>query len=279
MKAIFRKTAIIGVGLIGGSIALGMKKYNLTRTVVGAFRRDKSLQEAKKNKIIDYGYLDIETAVSGADLIIFAAPVAEIIKIAKEIKTFVSKTATITDVGSTKSEVVKELSKLYPDNYLGSHPLAGSEKKGCFYSSADLFKGKITILTPHKNSNPKITKSVKILWEKLGSMVISMDADMHDELLSRLSHLPHLLMYALMNFVNISQLKYASTGFRDATRIAASNVEMWSQIFISNRKFIVKDIDLYIKQLKKYRDLIRKSDRAKITSQIKNAADKRRQLR
>ncbi|MDP8233867.1 MAG: prephenate dehydrogenase/arogenate dehydrogenase family protein [Candidatus Saelkia tenebricola] len=275
MKSIFDRIAIIGIGLIGASIAQSVKENKIAKEVVGFFRREKALKEALKDKIVDQGYLDLESAVKGADFIILAVPVYEIIKIAELIKDFIPQNTLITDIGSTKLQIVKKLSKIYP-NYIGAHPLAGSEKKGAEFSSHELFDNKITILTPTAMTNPKTTGLMKKFWKSLGAKTVIMNPDIHDEIVSRISHLPHLLMYGLMNMVTDEHLQYASSGFKDSTRIAVSDPNIWMEIFLSNKKYLLKDIDLFIKHLEKYKKFLTGTMEEDILSVITDAADKRK---
>ncbi len=277
MKPVFDKVTVIGVGLIGASLARGIKKNKIARETAGYFRRKEALKEAVRGKIVDKGYLDITSAVKGAELVIFAVPVYEIIKVAEAIKDFIPPGALVTDIGSTKSQIVKKLSKIY-SNYVGAHPLAGSEKKGAEFSSPDLFKGKVTVLTPVKMTNVKTTAVMKKFWKALGAKVLIIPPDIHDKMVSRISHLPHLLMYSLMNMVGDDSLQYASSGFKDSTRIAASDPHIWTEIFLSNKKYLSKDIDLFIKHLEKYKKFLSSSGKKRLSSVIEDASDKRKQL-
>jgi len=278
MKPVFNKVSIIGVGLIGASLARGIKKNKISRQIAGFFKRKEALKKAVRGKIVDKGYLDIASAVKEAELVIFAVPVYEIIKVAEAIKDLIPSGALVTDIGSTKSQIVKKLSGIYP-HYVGAHPLAGSEKKGAEFSSPDLFEGKITVLTPTKITNVKAANTMKKFWKALGAKVLIMPPATHDKMVSRISHLPHLLMYSLMEMVSEDDLKYASSGFKDSTRIAASDHHIWTEIFLSNKKYLLKDIDLFIKHLEKYRKFLSSSRRRKLSSVIENASEKRKRLK
>jgi prephenate dehydrogenase len=274
----FRRVCIIGVGLIGGSIALGVQKNKLAEKVVGFFRRKASLKLAEKMGIVEKGYLDIEEALSGSDLIILSTPIAEILRLGKEIRKFLPSDILITDVGSSKSKIVKELSRLYP-GYVGSHPLAGSEKRGWSYSRADLFEGRITILIPIKSSDKKAVNLIKGFWKNLGARVVLMSPQAHDRLLSRISHLPHLLMYALMNLIEQEELSYAATGFKDATRIAASEPQLWLEVFSSNQKNILRETSRFIQQLERYQQAIAEGREEMLLNLLRDACRKRKRLK
>jgi len=278
MSREFNRVAIIGVGLIGGSLAKAIKKSGIAKEVVGYFKRESSLKKAKKLNLLDGYYRDLDQAVLGSDLIILATPVYSIIDIGKAIKGSLLEEALITDAGSTKREIVNELTKLYPKNYLGAHPLAGSEKRGVEYANSELFKNKVVILTPTEKTPIAVFRKLKLFWKSIGMKIVVLDPDTHDKMLSKVSHLPHLLMCLLLESVTKDDLRFASSGFRDATRIAASDSKLWSDILLSNRKNIIKDIDDYIKMLLKYKNFIKKGSREELQSSIANAASKRRQL-
>ncbi|MDP8215794.1 MAG: prephenate dehydrogenase/arogenate dehydrogenase family protein [Candidatus Kaelpia imicola] len=278
MSRKFNRVVIIGVGLIGGSLAGAIKKSGIAKEVVGYFRRESSLKRAKRLKMLDSYYRDLDQAVSGSDLIILTTPVYSIMGIGKAIKGSLLDEALIMDAGSTKREIVAELTRLYPENYLGVHPIAGSEKRGVEYADPELFKDRVVILTPTKKTSIAVLGKLKLFWKSVGAKIVILNPETHDKILSKVSHLPHLLMYLLLESVTKEDLKFASSGFHDATRIAASDSKIWSDIFLSNRKNIVKDIDNYIKKLLKYKNFIEKGFEKELQSSIADAASKRRQL-
>lgn len=257
---------------------MGIQKNKLAKKVVGFFRRKASLKLAEKMGIVEKGYLDIEEALSGSDLIILSTPITEILRLGKELRKLLPPDVLITDVGSSKSKIVKELSRLYP-GYVGSHPLAGSEKRGCGYSRADLFEGRITILTPIKSSDKKAVNLIKNFWKTLGARVVLMSPQAHDRLLSRISHLPHLLMYALMNLIDQEELLYAATGFKDATRIASSEPQLWLEVFSSNKKNILRETGRFIQQLERYQQAIAEGREKVLLNLLRDACKKRKQLK
>jgi prephenate dehydrogenase len=277
VKEGFKRVCIIGVGLIGGSLALGIKKRGLAEKVVGVFRRRSSLYKAKRGGIVDEGYLDHRKALEDSDLVILATPIYKIIEIGKQIRDDFAPDSILMDVGSTKYEIVKELSKIYP-NFVGSHPLAGSEKRGCEHASADLFDSKTVIITPTKSTNKEALSRVKWLWEGLGAKVLMMEPRIHDKILSKVSHLPHLLMFCLLETVGMEEIKFASSGFKDSTRIAASDPDLWIDVFKSNKANLLRDIDKYISNLNKYKQALEKGNFGYLKKKIKLASIKRRQL-
>jgi len=278
MSGEFKRITIIGAGLIGGSLARAIKESGSAVEVRGYFRKESSLRKAKRLNILDGCYRDFKRALLGADLVILATPVQSIIEIGSKIKEFLAQDAVITDTGSTKAEIAAKLGRLYPKNFIGAHPLAGSEKKGLEHSDPNLFKDKATILAPTDKSSKEALKRLRSFWEGLGSKVVVLDPKSHDKLLSKISHLPHIIMYSLLDIIAKEELRLAPSGFRDATRIAASDSKIWSDIILSNRKNILKDIDSYIKKLQSYGRVIERGLEKELQSLIAEAARKRREL-
>jgi prephenate dehydrogenase len=270
---LFNKIAIIGVGLIGGSIALEIKNKHLAKEVVGVSRRKRTLVLAKKFKAIDRGSQDLNI-VKNADLVILATPVSSILNLATQISNFIKPTCIVTDVGSTKAEIVSKLERIFT-RYVGSHPLAGSEKRGIDYARANIFKNSLCVLTPTRKTEERALGKVKKLWISLGARVVSLTPAAHDKILSFVSHLPHITAFSLIDTVPQSYLKFAPGGLRDTTRIAASDSEIWSDIFFSNQKNIVKSIDLLERNLSRVKSAIRRKDRKLLTTILRQAKEKR----
>lgn len=269
----FEKVAVVGVGLIGGSLSLAIKEKKLAGQVVGVSRHKRTILLAKRRGAIDSGACDINI-IKGADLVILAAPVAVILKLAKAVCGIVSRECIVTDVGSTKEEIVFSLEKMFP-NYVGSHPLAGSEKQGVLNANAELFKNSICVLTPTKKTNTAALRKIKLFWEKLGSKIFYLKPDIHDQILSFVSHLPHAVAFSLINAVPKKYLSFASTGFRDTVRIAFSDEEIWSDIFLSNQKELLKAIDLFQENLSLIKSAIKKQDKRLLSNIIKKTKVKK----
>ena len=235
------KLAVIGVGLIGGSFALALKKAKAVSHVVGVGRSAANLKLAQERGIID----SIATDAGDADVVLVAAPVGQYPAIFKSLQ---GSKAIITDAGSTKRDVValgRNLSRFVP-----GHPIAGAEKSGAAAASADLFRDRRVVLTPLRETDDAAVAKVEALWKACGARVSRMTAEEHDEVLAAVSHLPHLLAFGLVHEVakrkNSEQLfSFAAGGFRDFTRIASSHPEMWRDICLANR-------DLLLSELKKY---------------------------
>ncbi|MEK6683357.1 MAG: prephenate dehydrogenase [Nitrospirota bacterium] len=271
MKRPFRKIVIVGVGLIGGSIGLAVRKKRLAETVVGVGPRADELKRAVALKAIDAYATDDRTvrkAVAGADLVVLAAPVGRLETSARDLSSALPRKTVVTDVGSVKGPLVRRLESLVsPDpsrrsQFVGGHPIAGRETSGIEAASADLFAGALCILTPTDRTGPKAVETVQRFWEAIGARTVSMDPDAHDRILATVSHLPHLVAYALVNTVlelqskNGDLLSYSGGGFRDFTRVAASSPEMWRDICLFNRENLLAVIEAYEKILDRLKRLM-----------------------
>lgn len=276
---LFNKVAIVGVGLIGGSLGLAIKKRRLADRVIGISRKAKTLKIAKKLKAIDEGYQDIGE-VAGSDLVILCAPVKAIIKLFSGIAPFVSCGAIITDVGSTKAEIVNAAQMALPKDtdFIGAHPLAGSEKKGANYALADMFCGSLCILTPVKHNKKQNVRKLKLFWERLGARIKVLAPPAHDKMLSFTSHLPHLAAFGLIDAVPGACLSYGASGLKDITRIAASDPVLWTEIFLTNKRNVLQSVKSFQKRLSDFSALIRSGDYPALKKKIQNAKSRREKL-
>lgn len=247
MARLFERATIAGVGLIGGSLALAAKRAGLVGEVVGLGRGRANLELACERGILDrYSHDPIE-AVRGADLVVLAAPVRALGPLARACAAGLRADAVVTDAGSVKQSVVQSVEAALPDGvaFVGAHPIAGGEQAGAQYADADLFRGARCVLTPSARSTPSAVAKVQALWEGVGMRVSSMDATRHDAILARVSHLPHVLAFALVNAVAAADAEagdYAGASFNDLTRIAASPVEVWRDIFFANRDAVTQSV-------------------------------------
>lgn len=272
----FKKVAIVGTGLIGGSLALGIKKKRIASEVVGVSRHKKSLAAAKRMGAIDKGSLNLRI-IKDADLIILATPVNVILNLAAKISKIAGTDAIITDVGSTKQEIVAKLERIFP-NFVGSHPLAGSEKRSISNADPEMFIGSVCILTPTRKTKGLVLKRIKGFWNRLGASTIDLSPENHDKILSFTSHLPHIAAFSLIESVPHSYLEFASGGLKDTTRIAASDRELWADIFLSNRKNILKGIVVLEKNLANIKSALNNKDRKSLIKILKRAKKKREKL-
>lgn len=242
-----RRLALIGVGLIGGSLALALRHSGSCSEVVGVDRDRSRLQRAVELGVIDRFEMDACAAVRGADVVVLAVPVGAIETVCRSLRGCFREQTILTDVGSVKGEVLQAVQAglgQLPPNFVPGHPIAGKERSGVEAASAELFLGRRVILTPTEGTAPAARASIRQMWERVGGVVEEMDATHHDEVLAATSHLPHLLAYSLV--ASLSRLgerdeifRYAAGGFRDFTRIASSDPVMWRDICLSNRDAIM----------------------------------------
>jgi len=273
MKKLFFKISIIGTGLIGGSIALAARKKGLAGEIIGICRHDKTMALAKKLKIVDLISKDIDN-IKGSDLVIFATPVETIKKLAPRASKLLDKKCVVTDIGSTKQGIVRILGAKF-ENFLGSHPLAGSEKRGAAYANASIFKGSVCILTPTAKTSRMALRKIEKFWKSLGVKTVKMPAEQHDAIISLTSHLPHLLAFSLMTITPKDHFKFAAGGFKDTTRIAASDSEIWSDIFLNNSDNLIKSLRTLQKQLQWLKNAISQKNSAALKKYINRAKGKR----
>jgi prephenate dehydrogenase len=275
--ALFNRITIIGVGLIGGSLAKALKKRHLCKKVIGHFRNKAKLQKALRAKIVDEGYLSLDQAILNSDLVVLALPINHIVSFMRKIQRIKNKRILTIDVGSTKSQVTAMADKLNLD-FVGTHPLAGSEKKGSDFSSGDLFVGSKVIITPTKNTSKKSLAKINRFWKKLGAQTITLSPEQHDKILAFISHLPHLNAFCLMNSIPSAHLKFSATGLKDSTRIALSDAEVWTDIMLSNKKALLTSINSFEDKLKKIKKAIQKNKRSELLDFITASKEKRERI-
>jgi prephenate dehydrogenase len=264
----FRKITIIGVGLLGGSIGLAARQRRLAREVAGYVRRKSSLKDCERAGAVDYATTDLLAAVSNADLVILCTPLAQMRSLAQQFLPALKRGAIVTDVGSVKAGVVRELESIIAKtgaHFVGSHPMAGGEKMGVLAARSDLFANAVNILTPTKKSNAGAVRKLEKFWKSLGARILKMDVAQHDLLVSRSSHLPHLIAATLANLVlnpalPKTQAALCATGFRDTTRVASGSPEMWRDIALANRANLSKSVTAFINELKKFQGVLKRSD-------------------
>ncbi len=275
-KLLFNNVTVIGVGLIGASFALALKDRGLCGTICGYGRKEANLKQAKEQGIIDEYSLEIGKACEHADLVVLATPVGLFRKILQEIGDVLKENTLITDVGSVKGPLVIELEKLMPEGvrYIGSHPIAGGDRSGIGNARADLFDGARCIVTPTARSEKSTVLQITGLWESCGAKVEIMDPMLHDEIYAAVSHLPHLIAYALVNTVNDSNaeyLKYAGPGFKDTTRIALSSPDLWRDISLLNSNNLLALIEHFGNNLNIIASLIKNGDAAGLEHEFSKA--------
>lgn len=274
------RLTIIGVGLIGGSIGIDVRKKKLAKEVVGVVRRPESVDECVRLGAVDKATLDARDGVKDADLVILATPISLMVQIAKDIKGYVNKETVVIDVASVKGRLVSQLEKVLGSNYIGTHPMAGSEKRGVTGATEGLFNGTVSIITPTQKTRPKFLKIVREFWNSLGAKTIVLSQNEHDKLVSLTSHLPHLIAASMVNNIKDEPkaIDCIGPGFRDSTRIAKSAPELWEEICEWNKKEILLSIDKFQKELSELKAHIEKDDWNDLLNKLQSAKDIRDKL-
>jgi prephenate dehydrogenase len=256
----FNTVAVLGVGLLGGSLGLGLKARGLAGTVRGVGRNAETLEAARARGAVDEVGFDAREAVADADLVVLCAPVGAILRQLDEIRDACPAGAVVTDVGSTKGAICRHAEETWPKplRFIGSHPMAGSEKFGPEHATPDLYKGSYTLVTACGQEAPDALEAVRGLWEALGSTVVSLDAQIHDALLARTSHIPHIVAACLAELAsNAGDVRMlVGGGFRDMTRIAEGRPELWRDICLTNRHAIAEGLLRLIEQLEDVRRMV-----------------------
>ncbi|MFH1493598.1 MAG: prephenate dehydrogenase/arogenate dehydrogenase family protein [Pseudomonadota bacterium] len=262
------KLVIVGVGLIGGSLALALRQAGAVKEVVGVGRSRENLETARQRGIIDRIETDLATAIKDADVVVLAVPVASMLPTIKELAPHLSSDTIVTDVGSTKRDVIGYALQHLPDHvsrFIPGHPIAGAEKSGAAAAFPDLFQGRNVVVTPLPENDAEAVSKISNMWTTCGAIVNTMPALRHDEIFAAVSHLPHLLSFALVEDIafrpNAKELfSYAAGGFRDFTRIAGSHPEMWRDICLANRDVLIREVDTYQSQLDRLRGMLEQGD-------------------
>jgi prephenate dehydrogenase len=281
----WKKVTLVGVGLLGGSLGLALRRRKLAGSVAGFVRRRASLRECEKVGAVDCATLDLSEAVRGSDLVVLCTPIAQMEPLTKQMLPFLKRGAIVTDVGSVKKSVVQNLSKLVATagaHFVGSHPMAGSEKTGVAAARAELFIDAVCVVTPDRHSDRTAVRRVVGLWKSVGSRVLQMSPEAHDQLVSRSSHLPHVVAAQLANLVlgpgaTKEQTLLCANGFRDSTRIASSSPEMWRDIALANRDNLLGALDNFMAGLTTFKRILKNGDPAAVSRFFEQAKARRDQ--
>lgn len=271
-KPLFRKVVIFGVGLIGGSFALALRRMNAVDEVVGFGRSAQTLAQAQQLGIINRSGSDLAAELGDADLILLATPVGQMADIMARIAPHLGVNTLITDGGSTKCDVVDHAYNhltAHISRFIPAHPVAGGEQSGATAARADLYQNKKVILTPLPENSADAVARVRLAWELCGALVSELTPKQHDEVFAAVSHLPHLLSFALVHDLAQREnrdllLSFAASGFRDFTRIAASSPEMWRDICLANRDALLIEMGRYMKELETLHNALAEADGAKL---------------
>ena len=264
------KITIIGVGLIGGSLARALKERNLAKVVFGYGRDQSRLEEAQKSNIIDASSTNIKEAIDEANIVVIATPVGTFKDILHQIEPLISSNVIITDVGSTKSDIVNIVNDVLRDKsscFIPAHPIAGKERSGFEVSDSKLYDGKKVIITPQETNSPESIDVIDQMWKNVGADVDFMSAESHDNLLGMTSHLPHMLAFSLVNYLvdqNPNASIYAGGGFKDFSRIASGDAIMWRDICLQNKNQIMNHLKGYQSTLDDLLEAINDEDSEKL---------------
>jgi prephenate dehydrogenase len=278
---LFERVTIAGVGLIGGSLALAARNAGLIGTVVGLGRSEANLRTAQQRGIIDRYTHDPLDAARDADLLLLAVPVRTMAAVAQACAPGLRTGGVVSDVGSVKATVVRAVEAVLPAGvpFVGAHPIAGTEEAGSAAARADLFHGSRCIITPSRSSDAAALAKLRALWEGVGMRVSEMDAARHDEILAWVSHLPHAIAFSAVNALldlDGAVAAFAGPSHRDLTRVAASSVEMWRDIFVANADQVAVAITRFIAVLEQLRAVIIQGDEAKLSTLLERAQAARR---
>ena len=280
----FEKVSVVGLGLIGGSLAAALRESGEVGEVFGVERDTESLRFAVENGITDAGASEIGPGISGSEIVVVATYVDSIARVAEEVSGFVSPGTVVCDVGSVKASIAREMEK-GPRNirFVGAHPIAGKETSGARESDPALFSGKRCVVTPVESTSAEALYMVKTLFSLAGSEVVEMDPEAHDEVFSLVSHLPHAVAYALVSAVasrggDRNLFDFSGGGLADFTRIAGSSPEMWAGIFIENREALLGAIRGFAGQLGEIEKAVASGNVEELAGLLREARDSKRNL-
>lgn len=287
-EPLFNRLCLVGIGLIGSSIArVAKKRGDIAKTIVVTTRRAETLQRVRELGIADVVEADAARAVEGCDGVIFCIPVGAYADAIRHIAPYLAPGAVLTDVGSTKGSVVRDLAPLTPAgvHLVPAHPMAGTEHSGPDAGFPELFEGRYCIVTPLPDSDPAAVEKVKELWRRCGSMIETMDPITHDKVVAIVSHLPHLIAFTICGTADDlaeetkeAVLKFAASGFRDFTRIAASDVDMWRDVFLNNREAVLEMLSRFSEDAHAFGRAIRRGEAGFIEDRIERGRKIRRSL-
>lgn len=279
----WNKITLVGVGLLGGSLGLALRRRKLAKLIAGYVRRDASIKDCERSGATDYATTNLLAAVSDADLVVLCTPLAQMKQLVRQMLPALKPGAIVTDVGSAKGRVVAEIESMIAKagaHFIGSHPMAGGEKSGVLAARGDLFECAVCVVTPTKKSNSAAVTKVEKLWKSVGGRLLRLTPEAHDALVSRSSHLPHVVAATLASTVldpkhpkDIATL--CATGFRDTTRIASGSPEMWRDIALTNRKQIGRALSGFVAELEKFQAALKRGD-SKAIAKFFETAKKRR---
>ncbi len=279
----WQKITLVGVGLLGGSLGQAVRQRGLAGRVAGFVRRAESIPECLDAGAVDEAHTDLVKAATGADLIILSTPIAQMAELVTRLRPVLRPGALVTDVGSVKGSVVSALDPIIAGtgaHFIGSHPMAGAEKMGVRAARPDLFENAICVVTPTPQSPPDLVRKLEDFWRSVGGRPLRLSPDLHDDLVSRSSHLPHVVAAELANYVLSpvhprEQAMLCATGFRDTTRIASGSPEMWRDISLANRRNLARVLGVFIEDLQEFQHALENGDSRAIAEFFEQAKTRR----
>jgi prephenate dehydrogenase len=279
----WKKITLVGVGLLGGSLGMALRKRRLAKSVVGFVRRAASVPECEGLGAVSLATLDLQRAVEGAELIVLCTPIAQMRGLVEQMLPVLRRNAIVTDVGSVKGSVVRDLEAIVAKagaHFVGSHPMAGAERMGVAAARADLFAGAVCVVTPSRKSSPAAVRKVERLWASVGARLLKLTPKAHDDLVSRSSHLPHVVAAQLVNLIlspehSREQGLLCANGFRDTTRIASGSPEMWRDIALANRRNLSRALEKFTDGLQDFRHALKSGDGEAVSKFFAQARERR----
>ena len=283
----WQKVTLVGLGLLGGSLGLSIKRGRLAAKVCGLVRRPASIAECQRLGVVDECVSDLAPAVNNADLIILCTPLSQMFPLARQMLPYLKPGVIVTDVGSVKAPLVRDLEPLlaaHQAHFVGSHPMAGGEKTGVNAAREDLFKDAVVAITPTSRTDCQAVKKIEMLWSSLGSRVLRLSPEAHDDLVSRSSHLVHVVAAGLASYVLSpihpkEQAALCANGFKDTTRIASGSPEMWRDIAMNNQGNLARVLGVFIEDLQEFRLALDNGDQAAILEFFEKARQRREKWR
>ena len=282
----FQKMVVAGVGLIGGSLALDMRRRGLVKEIVGYGRTEANLKIARRKGIIDGYFVREEEIPADTDFLMLGTPVQTIVPLTEAFLPWLKRGCIVSDVGSVKGEIVRGMERLLPAgiHFVGAHPIAGSEQWGAEAARENLFMGRLCVLTPTRKTNRAALKKMVLLWRRVGAYVEIINANRHDHILGVVSHLPHMAAFALVNALDQTKLdgvdlkRFCAGGFKDITRIASSRPELWRDICLLNRRAVSRSLGTYIRNLERMKRWVDGGNGRALDREFANANEVREQL-
>lgn len=275
--ALFNQVTIIGVGFMGGSVAKAIRKKRVVKKIIGFFRSKQKQKKALRSRIVDDGFFTLKESIKGSDLVILALPVHQIISFMAKLKNIVDRDVVIMDMGSTKLNITTTAQK-FRLNFVGTHPLAGSEKKGANFSSENLFDTSLVIITPTQKTAPRTLKKIRSFWRQLNTKTTVLAPKLHDTILAHTSHLPHVVAFSLINAIPKQYLSFGASGLKDSTRIALSDTSLWTHILLHNRIEVLRSLTRFQQEVKKIKIAMKHKQSNRILNILSSARTKRQTI-